>query len=66
MLKMSCPFGLQKMDIFWELIALMLIMILDYWFQIKSIAKASKDLALKNQAMPIEKKYIIQKGAFID
>lgn len=59
-------FGLYKMDFFWELIALILIMLLDYWIQIKSIAKASKDLAQMNQSMPIEKINVNQKVALIE
>jgi Cu2+-exporting ATPase len=39
-------FDLQKIDFFRELIALILIMILDYWIEIKSIAKSSKELEL--------------------
>jgi Cu2+-exporting ATPase len=58
--------GLLKMDFFWELIALIMIMILDYWVQIKSIAKTSKEMALINQSMPIEKMNVIQQVAFIE
>ena len=58
-------FGLQKIEFFRELIVLILIMILDYWIQIKSIAKASKDLALINQSITTEKLNEIQKVAFI-
>lgn len=59
-------FGLQKIDFFRELIALILIMILDYWIQIKSMAKVSKEAELINQTPPIEKMQEIQETAYID
>lgn len=59
-------FGLQKIDFFRELIALILIMILDYWIQIKSMATVSKEVELINQTPPIEKIQEIQENAYID
>lgn len=58
-------FGLQKIEFFSELIALILIIILDYWIQIKSITKASKDMAIIKQSISTEKLNKIQKVAFI-
>ena len=45
-------FGLQGMDFFWELTTLILIMLLGHWIEMKSVAGASKDLALLVKLMP--------------
>ncbi len=47
-------FGLQGMDFFWELATLILIMLLGHWIEMKSVAGASKELALLVQLMPSE------------
>ncbi len=47
-------FGLQGMDFFWELATLILIMLLGHWIEMKSIAGASKELALLVQLMPAD------------
>jgi Cu2+-exporting ATPase len=45
-------FGLKGMDFFWELASLILIMLLGHWIEMKSVAGASKELALLVQLMP--------------
>jgi P-type Cu2+ transporter len=45
-------FGLNGMDFFWELASLILIMLLGHWIEMKSVAGASKELALLVQLMP--------------
>ncbi|MEO7530407.1 MAG: copper-translocating P-type ATPase, partial [Sediminibacterium sp.] len=47
-------FGLNGMDFFWELATLILIMLLGHWIEMKSVAGASKELALLVQLMPSE------------
>ncbi|MFZ5977044.1 MAG: copper-translocating P-type ATPase [Bacteroidota bacterium] len=47
-------FGLKGMDFFWELTALILIMLLGHWIEMKSIAGASKELELLVQLMPAD------------
>lgn len=47
-------FGLQGMDFFWELATLILIMLLGHWIEMKSVAGASKELALLVQLMPAD------------
>ena len=47
-------FGLNGMDFFWELASLILIMLLGHWIEMKSVAGASKELALLVQLMPDE------------
>ena len=45
-------FGLKGMDFFWELASLILIMLLGHWIEMKSVAGASRELALLVQLMP--------------
>jgi Cu2+-exporting ATPase len=45
-------FGLKGMDFFWELATLILVMLLGHWIEMKSVAGASKELALLVQLMP--------------
>ncbi|HEY4936066.1 MAG TPA: copper-translocating P-type ATPase [Puia sp.] len=45
-------FGLKGMDFFWELASLILIMLLGHWIEMKSVAGATKELALLVQLMP--------------
>lgn len=47
-------FGLQGMDFFWELATLILIMLLGHWIEMKSVAGASKELALLVELMPAD------------
>jgi P-type Cu2+ transporter len=45
-------FGLPGMDFFWELCALILIMLLGHWIEMKSVAGASRELELLVRLMP--------------
>jgi Cu2+-exporting ATPase len=49
---LAIVFGLEGMDFFWELATLILIMLLGHWIEMKSVAGASKELALLVQLMP--------------
>lgn len=44
-------FGLERMDFFWELATLILVMLLGHWIEMKSVAGASKELELLVQPM---------------
>lgn len=47
-------FGLRGMDFFWELTTLILIMLLGHWIEMRSVARASRELELLVQLMPAE------------
>lgn len=54
-------FGLQGMDFFWELATLILIMLLGHWIEMRSVAGASRELALLVRLMPLEA-HLLEKG----
>jgi Cu2+-exporting ATPase len=59
-------FALSGMDFFWELTTLILIMLLGHWIEMRSIAGASKELALLVQLMPSEAHKVDKGGNVTD